>query len=130
MLVQANQTWESRQMTKPKPRIRVVDADPGQFANNLDQLIRLVGHSRKEAAEAIGVTQSAIYRALVNGTLEKCGIHNRNRKPVTIRGVHYESQTAAAKALGLRHSPNAALKTRWQAEAGAKLARLGLTQPS
>ena len=61
-------------------------------------------NSQKEAAEAIGVTQSAIYRALVNGTLEKCGIHNRNRKPVTIRGVHYESQTAAAKALGLRQT--------------------------
>jgi DNA-binding MarR family transcriptional regulator len=61
-------------------------------------------NSQKEAAEAIGVTQSAIYRALQNGTLEKCGVHNRNRKPVTIRGVYYESQTAAAKALGLRQT--------------------------
>lgn len=34
------------------------------------------------------------------------------------------------KALGLRHSPNAALKTRWQAEVGAKLTRLGLSIPA
>jgi ring-1,2-phenylacetyl-CoA epoxidase subunit PaaA len=34
------------------------------------------------------------------------------------------------KALGLRRTPNGELKTRWQAEAGARLARLGLTQPS
>jgi formaldehyde-activating enzyme involved in methanogenesis len=61
-------------------------------------------NSQKEAAEAIGVSQSAIYRALVNGTLEKCGIWNQNKKPVTIRGVYYESQTAAAKALGLRQT--------------------------
>jgi len=61
-------------------------------------------NSQKEAAEALGVTQSAIYRALQNGTVEKCGIHNFNRKPVTIRGVKYESMTAAAKEFGINHS--------------------------
>ena len=54
-------------MTKPEPKIRVVDAVPGQFANNLDQLIRLVGHSRKEAAEAIGVTYKLIRRYVSAG---------------------------------------------------------------
>ncbi|WP_122072515.1 Phenylacetic acid catabolic protein [Pseudophaeobacter sp. EL27] len=33
------------------------------------------------------------------------------------------------KALGLRRTPNGELKTRWQAEVGVKLAKLGLTQP-
>jgi hypothetical protein len=54
-------------MTKPKPEYRVIDADPGQFAQNLDQLIRLVGQSRKEAAEAIGVTYKLIRRYVSAG---------------------------------------------------------------
>jgi hypothetical protein len=54
-------------MTKPKPKMRVVEADPGQFARNLDDLIRLAGHSRKEAAEAIGVTYKLIRRYVSAG---------------------------------------------------------------
>ena len=54
-------------MPKPKPKIRVIDADPRRFAENLDALMRLVGHSRKEAAEAIGVTYKLIRRYVSAG---------------------------------------------------------------
>jgi hypothetical protein len=46
---------------------RVVDADPRRFARNVDDLIRLAGHSRKEAAEAIGVTYKLIRRYVSAG---------------------------------------------------------------
>ena len=58
---------ESKPMPKPKPKIRVIDADPRRFAENLDALMRLVGHSRKEAAEAIGVTYKLIRRYVSAG---------------------------------------------------------------
>jgi hypothetical protein len=58
---------ESKPMAKQNPKMRVADADPGQFASNLDDLIRMAGHSRKEAAEAICVTYKLIRRYVSAG---------------------------------------------------------------
>ena len=54
-------------MKKRKPKMRVVNTDPSRFARNVDDLIRLVGHSRKEAAEAIGVQYKLIRRYVSAG---------------------------------------------------------------
>ena len=60
--------------------------------------------SQKAAAEAIGVTPNAVWKAVNNGTLETCGLYINNCKPVTIRGVKYASMTEAAEALGIRQT--------------------------
>lgn len=54
-------------MTAPTPKMRVVDPDPRQFARNVDELIRLVGKSRKDAADAIGVPYKLVRRYVSAG---------------------------------------------------------------
>ena len=58
-------------------------------------------NSQKEAADALGINPSTIYKALQAGRIDEVGLSSNGRKiPITIRGVEYESYTAAAKALG------------------------------
>lgn len=72
-------------------------------------------NSQKEAADALGVNPSTIYKALQAGRIDDVGMHQNNRKkPITIRGVHYDSQTAAAKAFGTTQSMvSRAVKLGW-----------------
>ena len=49
------------------PKMRVVDPDPRQFARNVDELIRLVGQSRKDAADSIGVPYKLVRRYVSAG---------------------------------------------------------------
>lgn len=49
------------------PKTGVADTESRRFASNLDKLIQLVGFSRKEAAEAIGVPYKLIRRYVSAG---------------------------------------------------------------
>lgn len=62
--------------------------------------------SGKDAAKALGVTNSCVTHHRRRGTLDRCGvgIGHRPLKTVVIRGVEYESISAAAKAFGLNPS--------------------------
>lgn len=55
--------------------------------------------SQAAAARTLGVSASAIWRRLENGTLDDIGLA-QVRKPVTLNGVEYSSMTAASKATG------------------------------
>lgn len=59
--------------------------------------------SQREAAEALGVSQTTIHFAMLRGTLDKVGLggHKTRSKPVMVDGVRYPSISAAARSLGI-----------------------------
>lgn len=68
----------------------------------------------KEAADAMGVTIQAIYKAKAKGKLDIVGLYPRGSIPVLIRGKWYDSQSEAARALGVSKSVvNVALRDGW-----------------
>jgi hypothetical protein len=68
--------------------------------------------SRAAAAEALGITPSAVSKAANRKLLETCGLalettgnrHNTASLPVKIRGTEYPSAKAAGDALGLHRA--------------------------
>jgi len=58
----------------------------------------------RAAAEAMNVTEEAVYSALARGRMDMVGLGTTKKRPVTIEGVHFPTMAAAARALGYSSS--------------------------
>jgi hypothetical protein len=58
----------------------------------------------RAAAEAMNVTEEAVYSALARGRMDMVGLGTTKKRPVTIEGVHFPTMAAAARALGFSSS--------------------------
>lgn len=67
--------------------------------------------SSAQIADELKCTRVAVFQSVKRlGLPSRAHFKGRAAKPITIRGVTYESQTAAAKALGLSHAAICAAK--------------------
>lgn len=63
--------------------------------------------SHVKAAEALGVSPSAVRQALKRGDVSQVGLHKRYgrlQKPTSVGGVTYPSRLAACRAIGVHYA--------------------------